>query len=224
MRQAIQDEINRRGGDFKKAMDAGGFTMSSGVPIKKVRIEAHTTNPRMIRIHTATPSKNEYKNSVYVDGGMNFRLAIYEKRGSVPGHDEIEFVTESLLDYVQKKIQTSSVGLRFIGYIFPGAMAIAYQHKGEWKESGFKYEHRLYEVVKFSQGRITLRHHQEARRMTDLQDYLVASGKNKKGQSSFDFEQSHELLLISEKKAWASFLFEGIHFTMGLDGKIEFKN
>jgi hypothetical protein len=60
--------------------------------------------------------------------------------------------------------------------------------------------------------------------MKDLSTELISSGKKGAGQSRVDFEKPHELLLLNLKKAWSSFLFEGIHFEMGLDGTIHFKD
>jgi CRISPR-associated endonuclease Csn1 len=227
VRQAIQDEINRRGGDFKKAMDAGGFTMTSGMPIKKVRIEATTvTNPKALSLHVDTVSKQDYKNPYWVQAasGSNFRLAVYKGQSAVSGADEFVFCADNLLDFVQQKNHTENGQL--VGYILPGAMAIAFKHKDEWLEPDFNVWKRLYDVVKFTESNntITLRFHREARRMKDLSSELIALGKKGAGQSSVEFDIPHELLQLNFRKAWGSFLFEGIHFTMGLDGKIEFKN
>ena len=225
VRKAIQNEVGRRGGDFKKAIDAaaeeGTFKLPGerGAPIKKVRIEATVTNPKALRGHVATPSKYNYKRQVWVQaaGGSNFRLAVYEQPDG-----SLVFSAENLLDHAQGEIQAPSHDAKILGYILPGAMAIAFQRRDEWNNLGFDITKRVYRVVKFAQGRITLRHHREARRMKDLQKDLFSSGKNQQGQSSIDFDRPHELLLISEQKAWASFLFEGIHFKMGLDGRIEY--
>jgi len=230
VRKSVQDEITRRGGDFKKAIDAaveeGTFKLPGerGALIKKVRIEANVANPKELRRHDEVQPKQSYKASVWVQssGGSNFRLAVYERKADGEGGVETLFVTENLLDFAQGKINKPADG-RLIGHILRGAMAIAYQFDGEWKEESFNLGQRFYEVVKFAQGRITLRGHREARKMTDLQSELSEVGKNKQGQSSIDFTNPHELLLISEKKAWSSFLFEGIHFVMGLDGEITFK-
>ena len=228
VRKAIQDEIAQRGDDFKKALDAGGFKMPGerGAPIKKVRIEAAVTNPKKLRQHTATPSIHSYKTPYWVQAasGSNFRLAVYEGYNTSGGQIEPFFIAENLLDYAQGNIEPPANP--HIGYILPGAMAISYQYDGEWNKQGFDATKRLYDVVKFTESNntITLRLHKEARRMKDLSTALISSGKKGAGQSSIDFEKPHELLLLNLKKAWASFLFEGIHFTMDLDGTIHFKD
>jgi CRISPR-associated endonuclease Csn1 len=232
VRRAVQEEITRRGGDFKKALDAaveeGTFKLPGerGALIKKVRIEATVANPKGLRLHDAVQPKHAYKAAVWVQaaGGSNFRLAVYER--PVKGEDgrETLFIAENLLDHAQGKI-TQPTKAKLIGYILPGAMAIACQNNGEWQSPGFASMVRLYDVLKFTEANntITLRFHREARRMKDLSADLIAIGKKGAGQSSIDFEQPHELLLLNFKKAWSSFLFEGIHFTMGLDGEITYK-
>lgn len=232
VRKAIQKEFARRGGDFKKAMNAaveeGTFKLPGkcGARIKKVRIEATVTTPKELRLHDATPSKHDYKTPVWVQAApdSNFRLAVYEKEANRGGGTEPLFIAENLLDHVQGKI-TPPGNARFLGYILPGAMAIAYQSNREWRDETFPLTDRLYVVVKFTESNntITLRFHREARRMKELGVALVSSGKKGAGQSSIDFVNPHELLLLNFKKAWSSFLFEGIHFTMGLDGRIIYK-
>ena len=155
--------------------------------------------------------------------GSNFRLAVYENPDAPGGKDETLFIAENLLDHAQGKTP-SPTHANLIGHILPGAMAIAHQHHGEWIEEGFDLSKRLYSVVKFTESNntITLRLHKEARRLKDLSVDLVSTGKKGAGQSSVDFEKPHELLLLNLKKAWASFLFEGIHFKMGLDGRVKY--
>ncbi len=227
VRKAIQDEIGRRGCDFKKAIDAGNFKMPGerGAPIKKVRIEATVTNPKELRQHTATPSVHPHKNPYWVQAasGSNFRLSVYEGSNEQGHQGSPFFIAENLLDHAQGRVHTFAE-TKFIGYIFPGTMAIAYQCYGEWEQQGFDLTKRLYDVVKFTESNntITLRFHKEARRMKDLGTDLVSSGKKGAGQSSIDFVNPHELLLLNLKKAWASFLFEGIHFRMGVDGGVTF--
>ena len=208
----IKAIIATRGDDFKKAIDQGGFTMVSGVPIKKVRIQDRIRNPLPLRDHAATPSQQGYKNPYYVATGenSNFCLSVYRKGTEAP-----HFIVEKLLPFVQGGIHPPSEGVCRIGRILPGAMAIAYQRFGEWNEPDFPFEKRLYKVENFSDsdGRMILRFHKEARRMTDIDEAK---------QSSVDFERPHALLRLSFKKAWSTFRFEGVHFAMGLDGAVTF--
>ena len=84
-------------------------------------------------------------------------------------------------------------------------------------------KNRLYKVVKFrGDGLVTFRHHAEARAAVDLGKDLVALGKHKAGESVIDFENPHELMLLSPVRYCGHMLFEGIHFRMMLDGSIKF--
>lgn len=221
VRKAIQDEIARHGGDFKNNIDTISFKMPGerGAVIKKVRVEVPTvTNPKELSQHAFTPSKQAYKNAYYVQsaGGTNFRLAVFDISNTV------EFCVENLLDYSQNKIAYPK-DAKFLGYILPGAMAIACQNSEERCMKNFDVRKRLYEVRKFDSGRMTLQLHTEARSNKNLGIALKSAGKSDHGASTIDFEHPHELLYINLNKAWSSFLFEGIHFSMGLDGEITYK-
>jgi hypothetical protein len=71
---------------------------------------------------------------------------------------------------------------------------------------------------------MTLRYNREDRMATVLGKDLLAIKKNKDGQSSVDYDNPHELLLISPKTYINNALFEGRDFNMTLDGKIQFLN
>ena len=237
VKKAIVDEIGRRGGDFKKAIDEGGFKMPGerGAPIKKVRIEARVTNPLKVREHTATPSDKAYKNNYFVEpaGGSNFRLAVFNVKNEFSSLSKIEFRIDNLFHVASNpkakdatKTTVVDEDAQLLGYIRPGAMAITIQRRGEQFEPKFDIAKRLYEVVKYcyisGKPYMTLVFHKEARRMVDLEKTLGESGKNKKGQSGVDYEEPHEMLLLNLSKWWATLLFEGIHFKMGLDGGIQY--
>ena len=228
VRKAIRDEIARRGGDFKKAIDAGveegTFKLPGerGATIKKLRIEATAVkNPQNLRQHAATPSKHDYKNPYWVESGgnSNFRLAVYENHIPLSTKKENEFIAENLLKHVQKDVRSPKDGSTRTGYVLPGTMAIV---RGTEKDG----KPLIYKVVAFgnmeNERRITLRLHREARCSVDLSKDLSEAGKNKAGESSIDKEHPHPLLRLQIGSAWSSFLFEGIHFKMGLDGEIEF--
>jgi Uncharacterized protein conserved in bacteria len=223
VKMIIADRIDW-GENFKEAMDKGGFTMESGVPIKKVRVEATASNPKNLRQHAATPSKHDYKTPYWVQsaGGSNFRLAVYLERGGLDGARKPIFVAENLLDHAQGKIEVPD-NAEFCGYILPGAMAIAVENEEELRQPHFGdlVAKRLYTVRKFDKKIILMQFHKEARRSCDLEAALKTSGKASRGSSSIDFEKPHELLLLNPQKAWRSFRFEGIHFKMNFNGTIE---
>lgn len=228
VRSAIQNEIARRGGDFKKAMDAaveeGTFKLPGerGAAIKKVRVEAgFVKNPQIVRLRTVTPSRHDYKNAYWAESGANsnFRLAVYECSNATSSPREFEFIAENLLKCVQGVIRPSICGGACIGYILPGAMALARRTEN----AGMPL---LYKVVAFgnmeTEKRITLRLHTEARGSVDLGKDLSEAGRNKAGESSVRMDDPYPLLRLQMRAAWNAFLFEGIHFKMGLDGEIDY--
>lgn len=227
--KAITDEIARRGGEFKKAMDAavaeGTFKLPGerGAIIKKVRVEATTVkNPQFVRARTVTPSKHDYKNAYWAESGTDsyFRLAVYKQPNEKPVSKACEFIAENLLKHVKGIIRPPADGNVRIGYIRPGAMAIV---RGTEKTDALL----LYKVVAFdnmeTERRIMLRLHTEARGSVELSEALGEAGKNKKGESSIDRERPHLLLRLQIGYAWDSLLFEGIHFKMDLNGDITYR-
>ena len=221
VRSAI-DEFKR---DGISKLEPGMIKMPSGVPINKVRIFAHTTNPMKLKDHS-TASRLEYKTPYYVTAseGSNFRLGVFNTDG------KLSVRPDNVLDWAQNHKKASYVPLDqqdgFVGYIFPGSMALAVEHADIDTARNLnlgELSKRLYKVVKFeSTGRITFRRHLEARASVVLAKDLVDAGKHKAGESAIDFKSPHELLLLSPGVYFGNMLFEGIHFKMMLDGTIVF--
>lgn len=202
---------------------AGAIKMPSGVPINKVRIFAHTTNPSVLRDHTMV-SQKDYKTPYYVTSaeGSNFRLALYCRDGkySVEPDNSLSWAKEHRKSDYMPLDQKAG----FIGYIMPGTLALAYEKSpDELRDlTPRTLATRLYKVVKFEgTGRITFRFHSEARASVVLAKNLLGMGKHKAGESTLDFEHPHELLLLSPARYCSQMLFESIHFRMMLDGTIE---
>ena len=208
-----------------KNIEPGMVKMPSGVPINKVRIFAQTTNPSLLRDH-AMPSTKAYKNPYYVTSaeGSNFRLGLFIRNGKRFA------LPDNSLDWAQNHKKAEYIPLHeqdgFIGYVTPGAMALACSEKGtgELKMlSRTEIRKRLYKVVKFrSDGLITLRLHTEARASVILAKDLAGSGKHKAGESSINLNNPHELLLLSPGVYFKNMIFEGVHFKMAIDGTITF--
>ena len=209
-----------------KNIDSGCIKMPSGVPVNKVRIYAtNATNAQMLRNH-AMESKHEYKNPYYVTSapGSNFRLALFEENGKT------YVVPDNSLSWAQNHKKEDYVSLDkklgFIGYVMPGTMALAHREgcpEELEKLTQAELRKRLYKVVKFREdGRVTLRHHLEARASTVLEKYLKEEGFNAKGESKINLDNPFLLLILSSKTYLSQMLFEGIHFKMLLDGSIEF--
>ena len=211
----------------EKVITRGAICMPSGVPINKVRIVAHTTNPMKLRDHTM-PSDKDYKTPYYVTAaeGSNFRMGVFNVNGKSfvkPDNSLIWAQNHKKPDYVPFDKQPG-----FIGYIMPGSMALTYENSpDELKVLTPKdLRKRLYKVVKFATNasvQMTLRLHSEARDVKTLEAYLTTiPGMNKKGESKIDFVHPHPLLLMSAGKYLSHMLFEGIDFKMNLDGSIRF--
>ena len=225
IREIVKESIERLKASGVKSIEPGMIKMPSGVPVNKVRIFAHTTNPVQLRDHTIVSAK-PYKTPYYVtvSEGSNFRLGMFSLDGKLsvkPDNVLLWAQDHKKSDYVPLDRQAG-----FIGYIFPGAMAITAENCDVDSVKGLKVVElakRLYRVVKFEgTGRITFRRHVEARPSVTLARDLVLAGKHKAGESQIDFKLPHELLLLSPSVYFKNMLFEGIHFKMHIDGTIEF--
>lgn len=223
-------EIVRMGLEALKAngvknVEAGMIKMPSGVPVNKVRIVAHTTNPSVLRSHTMVSDK-DYKTPYYVTSaeGSNFRLALYRVDGkcSVEPDNSLDWAKMHKLPDYEPLDQKEG----FVGYIMPGTLALAYDKSPEELKglTPAALANRLYKVVKFrsDDGRITFRFHREARQSTILEKALKECGKSAKGTSSINFSDPELLLLMGVPAYTRHMLFEGIHFKMMLDGTIKF--
>ena len=213
IRDIVANAIARLEAEGKNNVELGDIKMPSGVPINKVRIYAHTSDPNKLRNHDI-PSAKEYKNPYYVESGAgsNFRLALFNIDG------KLLVKPDNSLDWAQnhKKPNYEPYDQMpgFVGYVMPGSMALT--HDGD------KIGH-LYKVVKFrSDGYITFRFHTEARASVVLEKELKEGGKHQKGESKIDFVKPHELLLLGSVTYLKQMYFEGIHFRMLIDGSIKF--
>ena len=224
IREIVKTRLDELKAAGAKNIESGDIRMPSGVPINKVRIVAHTTNPIALRDHPM-PSKTAYKTPYYVTSaeGSNFRLALYAKDSGfsvVPDNSLLWAQNHKRVDYVPLDRKEG-----FVGYIIPGALALTYDKSPDELRDMPRVEikNRLYKVVKFrGDGLVTFRHHAEARAAVDLGKDLVALGKHKAGESAIDFENPHELMLLSPVRYCGHMLFEGVHFQMMLDGSIKF--
>lgn len=201
---------------------------SVGVPIRNVRVVASLTEPHALRKHIFA-SKHDYKNMYYVGSaeGSNIKLAIYfdkqKNKYSCAPMNLLGWAKEhKSKDFVPPEKQDG-----FIGYIIPGNLAIAYYDSPEEFETLSQKEKakRVYKIVKFEKdGRITFVLNTEAREAVALGQYLKASSKKEAGESvlSDNPKMPHEKLRMGASYYMKHFLFEGIHFTISIDGKIEY--
>ena len=211
IREIVINAIARLSKEGKNTFSEGDIKMSSGVVINKVRMKASLSNPLNLKTHKFA-SKAVYKRNYYVDSahGSNFRVAVFED------NDGKRFLeSDSLLAWA-KGSETVCKGKRFLGYIYPGIMAMA---PGD----------HLYKIVKFElkadrKGvkRIAFVFHSETRPSAVLGKELKDIGKKKDGESNFENMPSERLLLSPEQ--YLQMRYENVDFKMSLDGEIEILN
>lgn len=215
VKSVVEDAVFKMKEQGIKNIEPGMIRLPSGVPVNKVRIKARIAAPYVLR-HHERPSKQGYKENVYVSSSPNFRLALYLRNG------KHVYETESALVWAQEHKKTSYQPLEsktgFIGYVYPGAMAIAYD-EGEIDAlrtmPARDLRLRLYYVRVLPSAvdsHVELQYHLEARIKKDIP----------KPPSSIDIKKPSGLIRISAGKFMSNFLFEGIHFRMMLDGTIKF--
>jgi len=215
VKSVVEDAVFKMKEQGIKNIEPGMIRLPSGVPVNKVRIKARIAAPYVLR-HHERPSKHGYKENVYVSSSPNFRLALYLRNG------KHVYETESALVWAQEHKKTSYQPLEsktgFIGYVYPGAMAIAYD-EGEIDAlrtmPARDLRLRLYYVRVLPSAvdsHVELQYHLEARIKKDIP----------KPPSSIDIKKPSGLIRISAGKFMSNFLFEGIHFRMMLDGSIKF--
>lgn len=227
IRSIVEDAISAMEESAITAVNPGDIKMPSGVPINKVRVFSKVTSPNELKMHPI-PSNKDYKTPYYVEtgAGSNFRMAVFEKDGvrSVRPDNSLDWAqNHNKKDYIPFDKQPD-----FIGYIYPGTMALTCRD-GKLDElkslSSSELSKHLYKVVKYETEtrRMTLTLHNEARASVDLDKVLIAAGKNKAGSSKIDFDHPHERLLVSPGVYLKQMIFEGIDFSMKIDGTIVFR-
>ncbi|MGN0832797.1 MAG: type II CRISPR RNA-guided endonuclease Cas9 [Kiritimatiellia bacterium] len=208
------------------AVMPGDIRMPSGVPINKVRTYGKVTDPNELRLHSM-PSNKRYKLPYYVDTGTgaNFRMAVFEQDGvrSVEPDNALKWAQNRHKEDYRPYDKMPG----FIGYIYPGSMALACE-AGRADLATLPKEElakRLYKLVKYETNtkRVTFLRHSEARASVELDKALIAAGKNKAGSSRIDLVHPFERLLVSPGVYLQQMMFEGIDFSMRIDGSIEFK-
>lgn len=227
---AIRSIVGRVVEDLKargvKNIEPGMVSMPSGVPVNKVRIyAANAANAQELRDHAMT-SRKDYKRPYYVvtAEGSNFRLAIFKRNGKLgvePDNALVWAQNHRKPDYVPLDKRPG-----FVGYVKPGSMALVHREGHPEELAGLapkELAQRLYKVVKYeSTGRMTLRRHSEARASVVLSKDLKEAGKHGAGESKIEIETPHELLLVAPGTYLSMVMFEGVHFSMAIDGSVAF--
>ncbi len=186
------------------------------IPILKVRIKvSNPKNPDVIRAQCFDSSEN-----VYGSGGDLLELRLHkDAKGKLkPEAISLLDVAKQIQEGAQKQDAPAFLTLR------PNMLALIYEHSPDELRalSPIDLQKRLYIIRKFEDtGRLTLWLHREARKSTVLSSDLKHCGKNAAGASKLDFTTPERLLLVSPSTYVPHMLFEGIHFFLTLDGRIE---
>ena len=175
VKQRIIDAVS--GKDFKKAIAEPIYmNKEKGIRINKVRyVEGTVKNPLKIRHHRDV-SKKEYKQQFNVAVDTNYAMAIYEgyKNGKLKRSCQTVSMIKAAKQFnghIESAYNLSDNGLAFKCLVAKGLQVVMLQSNDEEYHSLSQQElrNRLYYITKItSDGRITLRHNQEARQATEL--------------------------------------------------------
>ena len=216
VREALEQQIAtyEAQGIAVKDLPNQRYHLPSGIPIKKIRVKiSKPKNPDALRAQAFAPDK-----PVYGSGSDALCLEIVQndKGVSVP-------IYRTLLQEVKET--RSDEEKRAVSFkIYPMQLALTYEKSPDELKmlSGRELSKRLYVVRQVTwQGKTILYYHREARRSTVLGEELKAMGKNKEGASKVNFSSPEPLLLVTKGVFLEHMLFEGVHFTLSMDGKIE---
>lgn len=207
-----------RGKDFKKAIfEPIYMNKEKGIRINKVRyIEGTVKNPLKIR-HHRDASKKDYKQQFNVAVDTNYAMAIYEgyKNGKLKRSCQTISMIKAAKQFnghIESAYNLSDDGLAFKCLVAKGQQVIMLQSNDEDYHhlSQQELRNRLYYITKIkSDGRITLRHNQEARQATELT--ARAGGYHIS-------DEFRPLIIVSLLDFNA--LIEGIDFTIDILGHI----
>ena len=131
----------------------------------------------------------------------------------------------SLLDKVKHLGEEKPVANKCFS-IYPRQLAFAYEKDpNELKTlSSRELIKRLYVVRRPDEGRIVFYYHREALQDSLLEKELAQNGKSKKGESKLNFIIPERKLRLSKGVFLEHMLYEGVHFTLSMDGEVEWLN
>lgn len=222
VRGKIEAEIERKG--FKEAISGDIYMREPDIKIRKVRCYVSNTKLLQIRNHRDV-SKKEYKRqfNVAVDG--NYCMAIYEgvdKKGNtkrtyeiVNTYEAAKYFKTSANKMLNKEIvPTVKNGLQYRGMVKTGTHIILLEDDKEKIDVNDtrSISDRLYNVaIMQKDGRIILRHSQEARPATELKKETRAGAYKKT-----DSYRSQISMSLSDFHA----LIEGYDFNIDIIGNV----
>jgi len=223
--EAVREKVRaavKQHGNLKKAVaETIWMNEEKQIPIKKVRVFTPTiTNPIPLKAHRDL-SEKEYKRQYYVSNDSNYCMALY-------GDDKPSFKLFSMLSAVnhfngkpEEWIGSEDKQGRALRCVLkPGTMVLFYENTPEELHdcSQTELSKRLYKVTglspmtirqKYHFGRITLKHHQEAKRASELTE---KNGLWK------EVEAYRPVIGLNNNQA--KFIVEGKDFTLTVTGRI----
>ncbi len=231
VRECVKAAIEREG--FKEAMSKPiCFNAAKGVYIKKVRIYTPSiTTPIHLKKHR-DQSRFEHKQDYYVANDNNYCMAIYEGRDAknrvkrsfriVNSLDAVKYYNNKT-DYYDIVPLSDKDDFPLKAILRTGTMVLFYENSPEelYDCSRAELSKRLYKVMGFSTltvsnntyGRLTFRHHQEARPAGEL--------KAKNGVWLKDEEYRPVIGLLHTQ---LNIFVEGYDFELTVTGEIKFKH
>lgn len=224
VRQKVQDAIYVYG-SIAKALEVSPIWMNEvkRIAIKKVRVFTNVTDPLHIR-QQRDLSKHEYKRTFHVNNEVNDLFLIYEGKNA-KGETCRSFSVISNLEAAKRYNSQDTQEIIPVkdnnGYplkmiLRVGTMLLLYKTSPNelYLTDKNALMKRLYKIVSLGKdGRLIIRHHQEARAKKDLGN-MVALDSNK-----LDMIMAHTRLSYSKINA----LVQGQDFELTETGKIVFK-
>ena len=226
VKEIIKAAVDKKG--FKLAFEEGIYmNESKKILIKKVRCYYKAKEPLHIRNHRDKSDK-EYKRQFHVETDGNYCFAIYE--GIVKGKIKRTFDVVNMLDAARYYRRSSDIrhsypisaevknGLRYRCLLKTGTMLIllqSYDEEIDVSNSVLVSKRLYYVAIMKKDGRIILRHHQEAREATILKKERNAGAFN-----DSDAYRSEISMSMSNFNA----LVEGYDFEINVLGEIILKN
>lgn len=225
---------------FGKSKDKNGLALN---PIRHIRTRVKggggglINNPTEIKHIQAFNSKHPYKHHIYAQNGETSVCAFYQ---SIVNEELVrEIVPYSILDISKVKDKTTlddaveknfEKPIKKIKHLIPLYTTLKINQKVLFYESDIdelktlsnkELSSRLYLIVKFEDGRISLKHHLNSMSEEDLKNEMKRLGLADVGASAFNFTNPIPKLRIS--KSNFNFAIEGKHFIVLLDGEIKWK-
>lgn len=222
---------------FGKEKDKNGNPIN---PLRHIRCKVKSggggflNNPASIKPFKAFVSKQPYKQHIYAQNGETSVCAFYQ---SIVNEELVrEIVPYSILDISKVKDKTTlddaveknfEKTIKKVKHLIPLYATLKINQKVLFFEndidelkalSNREISSRLYLIIKFEDGRISLKHHLNSMSEEDLKKEMKRLGLADVGASSFDFNNPIPKLRIS--KSNFNFAIEGKHFKIKPDGLI----